>query len=99
MDSRYLSLPVATSVPQFGEPGRPMLHVLTDNEALHLQARLRDWLRRCHRNRRAVVAGDHAAHGDAAKRVHAQHHGIKNAAAHVSKWPSMPFGVTALSAA
>jgi hypothetical protein len=33
----------------------------------------------------AVVAGDHAAQGDAAEGVHAQHHGVQIHAAHVFK--------------
>jgi hypothetical protein len=35
------------------------------------------------RQRLAVVAGDHAAQGDAAEGVHARQHGVQHHAAHV----------------
>jgi hypothetical protein len=37
----------------------------------------------CQRQRLTVVAGDHAAHGNAAKGVGAQQHGVQHVAAHV----------------
>src|SRR5450755_2773553 len=61
----------------------PDLHVLADDESFDGEPRLQDerWL--LHRNRRPVVAADHAAQGDASERVHACDRGVEDRAADV----------------
>jgi hypothetical protein len=46
-----------------------------------------DQLRVGHRDRLAVVAGDHAAHRDAAEGVHAPHHRVEDPAADILEVP------------
>jgi hypothetical protein len=59
--------------------------VLAHDEAFDLHAVDEDERRVGHGQGRAVVARDHSAHGNAAKRIHAQHHGVHDPAADVFK--------------
>ena len=66
---------------------RDRFHVLADDETLDLQPGHQDQLRVGHRDRLAVVAGDHAAHRDAAEGVHAPHHRVEDPAADILEVP------------
>ena len=63
----------------------PHFHVFAHDEALDLHAVNQHERRVGHGQGCAVVASDHAAQGDAAEGVHAQHHGVHDPAAHVFK--------------
>src|SRR5690606_31354364 len=63
----------------------PDFRVLADDEALDPQAVRQDQRRVVQGQRLPVVAGDHPAHGDAPRSVHAQQHGIQDHAADVFK--------------
>ena len=83
MLSRYLIRPVATPSTEFGERLRPALHVSPTMKPCSFRRMTSSVREVPDRDVPAVVAGDQAAQGHAAKRVHVGERGVEAGAADV----------------